>query len=219
MSRALCAGVFVADSSCPLLQLQDLTFSAVGFYIEAMTDSRAFDPGAYYAFDLARGAVHTRHGERVLMLSTDTLGPLVSTAVRHGDLTAVRLLGKRIGEDAVRSLGGDAKTASPEAVVNHASGTLSLLGWGVLALERWGRALVIALDGAPQLDPDRLGLAALLGGLLTSLGGRDIACVPVNDGMRFVIVHPSIAETVWTWTKEGKPLADVVARLAPEASA
>src|SRR5689334_11554679 len=123
-----------------------------------MTEARGFDPGAYYAFDLARGAVHTRHGERVLLLSADTVGPLVSTAVRHGDLTSVRTLGKRMGEDAMRSLGGDVKTASPEAVVTHARGILALLGWGTLGMERWGRALVVALEGAPQLDADRLGL-------------------------------------------------------------
>jgi hypothetical protein len=196
-----------------------LTFSAVGFYIEAMTESRGFDPGAFYAFDLARGAVHTRHGERVLVLSADTLGPLVSTAARHGDLTSIRTLGKRIGEEAGRSLGDEAKASTPEAVVAHTSGTLALLGWGTLSLERWGKALVLVLDGAPQLDSERLGLAALLGGMLTSLGGRDVACVPAHDPARFIIVHPGIAETVWTWTKEGKSVVEVISRLVPEGSA
>ncbi len=199
---------------------QDLTFVSVGFYIEAMSaiESRGFDPGGYFAFDLGRGAVHTRHGERVLVLASDVLGPLVSTAVRQGDLTAVRMLGKRIGEDATRSLGGEVKGATPEAVITHASGMLSLLGWGTLSLERWGLALVLALEGAPPLDAERLGLAALLGGVLTTLGGRDVACVPVN-GTRFVIVHPSIAEEVWSWSKEGKELASILARLQPEQAA
>lgn len=178
----------------------------------------SFDPGAYYAFDLARGAVHTRYGERVLVLSADVLGPLVSNAARHGDLTAVRALGKHIGEDAARSLGQDAKEASPEAVLNHVSGMLALLGWGVVTLERWGGALVLSLSGAPALDPERLGLAALLGGVLTSLGGRDVACVPVASASKFVIVHPNIAETVWTWAKEGAELAQIVARLTQEAA-
>lgn len=181
-------------------------------------ESRGFDPGGYFAFDLARGAVHTRHGERVLVLASDVLGPLVSTAVRGGDLTAVRMLGKRIGEDAQRSLGTDIRSAAPESVITHASGMLSLLGWGTLLLERWGPALVLALEGAPQLDSERLGLAALLGGVLTSLGGRDVACVPVN-GTRFVIVHPSIAEAVWSWSKEGKDLPSILARLQPEQAA
>ncbi|MDB4972496.1 MAG: hypothetical protein JWN48_837 [Myxococcaceae bacterium] len=199
---------------------QDLTFSCAGFYIEAMTasETRGFDPGGYFAFDLARGAVHTRHGERVLVLASDVLGPLVSTAVRQGDLTAVRMLGKRIGEDAARSLASDVKAAAPEAVTTHVNGMLSLLGWGTLTLERWGQALVLALEGAPSLDNERLGLAALLGGAFTSLGGRDVACVPV-DGTRFVIVHPSIAEAVWSWSKEHKDLASIIARLSPEPAA
>jgi hypothetical protein len=45
-----------------------------------------------------------------------------------------------------------------------------------------------------------------------------VACVPV-DGTRYVIVHPSIAESVWSWTKEGAGLATVIARLAPEQAA
>jgi hypothetical protein len=183
-----------------------------------ISPSSAFDPGDYYAFDLSRGAVHTRHGERVLVLSTEVIGPLVSTAARHGDLTAVRALGKRIGEDATRSLGDDARRGSPEAVLTHVSGTLALLGWGTLSLERWGSALVLCLAGAPSLDPDRLGLAALLGGVLTTLGGRDVACVPIGGGARFVIVHPNIAETVWAWAKEGAELGQIVGRLAVEAA-
>jgi hypothetical protein len=183
-----------------------------------MTSSEtSFDPGGYLAFDLARGAVHTRHGERVLVLSADVLGPLVSTAARHGDLTAVRALGKHIGEDAARSLGRDARGATPEAVITHIGGTLALLGWGTLSLERWGGALVLSLHGAPVLDAERLGLAALLGGMLTSLGGQDVACVPVTSGARFVVVHPGVAETVWGWAKEGLELSSIISRLAQEA--
>lgn len=180
-----------------------------------------FDPGEYYAFDLARGAVHTRHGERVLVLSADVLGPLVSTAARHGDLTAVRGLGKHIGDDASRSLGGEVRRATPEAVLTHISGTLAVLGWGTLSLERWGAALVLSLQGAPVLDAERLGLAALLGGVLTSVGGQDVACVPIAGqvgGARFLIVHPGVAETVWGWAREGAELPAIVARLAQEAA-
>ena len=183
------------------------------------SESAGFDPAAYYTFDLAVGAVRNRHGDRVLVFSADAVGPLVATAARHGDLTSVRTFGKRMGEYAAQSLSADAGSSAPELVLNHASGTLSLLGWGQLSLERWGRALVLRLDGAPDLDGGRLGLAALLGGLFTSLGGQDVACVPVGEASRFIVVHPQVAETVWTWTKEGAGLPEVVARLMPEGSA
>jgi hypothetical protein len=185
------------------------------------SETSSFDPGGYYAFDLARGAVHTRHGERVLVLSADVLGPLVSTAARHGDLTAVRGLGKHIGDAAARSLGADTRRSTPEAVLTHVNGTLALLGWGALTLERWGSALVLALHGAPALDAERLGLAALLGGVLTSVGGQDVACVPIPGGAggsRFVVVHPGVAETVWSWAKDGADLANIVGRLGQEAA-
>jgi hypothetical protein len=178
-----------------------------------------FDPAGYFAFDLARGSVHTRHGDRVLMLSSDVISPLVATAARHGDLTAVRGLGKRMGEHAARSLGGDVGAQEPERVLEHAAATLALLGWGVLGMERWGAALVLVLEGSPQLDADCLGLAALLGGLLTSLGGRDVACVPVGHTARFVVVHPQVAETVWSWAKDGVSLAEIVGRLAEDEAA
>jgi len=194
-----------------------LTFFSDAFYIEAMTTSeaRGFDPREFYAFDLARGAVSTRHGERMLVLSSDAVATLVASAAKHGDLTAVRALGKRIGEEAQASLASDVRGASPEAVATHAAGVLSLLGWGAFSFERWGHALVIVLEGAPELDPGKLGLASLLGGMLTALSGRDIACVPVSSG-RFVVVHPSVAEQVFTWSTEGSDLAQIVAKLGAE---
>ena len=74
------------------------------------TEARGFDPEKFYAFDLSRGAVSTRHGDRVLVLASDAVASLVASAVKHGDLTGVRALGKRIGEEAASSLGGMATT-------------------------------------------------------------------------------------------------------------
>jgi len=183
-----------------------------------MTEPR-FDPGGFYQFDLARGAVRTREGGRVLILSDAVLSPLVTAAVEKGDLTAVRRLGKHIGEQVLEGLGGaNAADASPETVLTHAAGILALFGWGKLGFERWGRALVVAVDHAPTLDDDRLGIAALLGGMLSSLARREVACVPV-DGARFVVLDPSIAEKVWAWSRDGVDLAGIVGRLAPSEAA
>ncbi len=179
------------------------------------SEARGFDPEKFYAFDLARGSVSTRHGERVLVMASEAVATLVASAVKHGDLTGVRALGKRIGEEAASSLATDVRGATPEAVVTHAAGVLALWGWGALHLERWGNALVLVLEGAPDLDPGKLGHASLLGGMLTSLSGRDIACVPVSSG-RFVVVHPSVAEQVFSWSQEGSDLSQIIAKLHAE---
>jgi hypothetical protein len=112
-----------------------------------------------------------------------------------------------------QSLEGDASSHTPEVVLTHASSVLALFGWGRVAFERWGDALVAVAEGVPTLDEDRLGIAALLGGMFSSLAGRDVACVPI-DQLRFVLVDPAIAEQVWLWAKDGDDLPTIVGRLA-----
>ena len=88
----------------------------------------SFDPGGYFEFDLARGAVRARGGERVLVLAGDVLAPLVSAAVGNGDLTAVRKMGRQLGEAVLQEL--NAPMDQPmEAVLGHAAAGPSR-GWG-----------------------------------------------------------------------------------------
>ena len=188
---------------------QDLTFLRVGFYIEAMTASETtrFRPRQTTLRSTWPAEPCTRATASVCSCcSADVLGPLVSTAARHGDLTAVRSLGKRIGEDAARSLGQrcPARLARGRAQPRQRHAGAARLGHAV-ARALGPRAGADAPGRARRSIADRLGLAALLGGMLTSLGGRDVACVPVG-GTRFVVVHPSIAETVWGWAKDGSEL-------------
>jgi hypothetical protein len=175
----------------------------------------AFDPAGFYEFDLARGAVRTRAGTRVIMLSDDVLAPLVSATVQRGDMTALRRLGQRVGEQAAELLGPASGDAEPETVLSHAAGCVALFGFGRLRFEQWGDALVATLEGEPLFDADRLGVAALLGGVMTALAGRDVACVPAGKRGQFVVVDPSVAPDVFTWAKAGADVASIVAKLAP----
>lgn len=177
----------------------------------------AFDPGGFFEFDLARGAVRARGGERVVLLSDAALAPLVATAVKSGDVTAVRKLGKRLGEAAAASL-DDPAGDPPEVVLGRAADVLSLFGWGRLRVERWGDALVARVEDPPTLDDAHLGVAALLGGLFGALADRDVACVPVGSAGTFVLVDPSVAAQVWKWSRAGDAIGAIVARLAPEGS-
>ncbi|NOY94381.1 MAG: hypothetical protein GXP55_24655 [Deltaproteobacteria bacterium] len=177
-----------------------------------------FDPGDFFHIDLAHGAMNTRGGQRVLVLSDTVVAPLVSAAVQNGDLTALRELGRVVGAHVESSLGGSPRAASAEDVLGHARAALALFGWGRLCFERWGEALVASLSGLPRLDEDHLGVAALLGGLVSALAEAEVACVPVGDD-RFLVVDPSVAEQIWTWSREGADLATLVAHLAaPEAA-
>lgn len=183
-----------------------------------MTEAQ-FDPNSFFQFDLAQGQVISRDGERVLVLSQKVLGPLVSTAVKSGDLTAVRELGNQLGSYVKTSLGQPADDISPAIVLNYIASVMALYGWGRLRMEQWGDALLLKVDKLPPLDQENLAVAALLGGVLSTLCSREVACVPAGDDNRYLVVDPNIAERVWSWFKNGDSVAEIVSKLAiPEGS-
>ena len=173
-----------------------------------------FDPGGFFQFDLAHGAVRTRGGARVLVVSESVLAPLINAAVANGDLTAVRSLGSQLGSIVASSLGGPSGSLSPSEVLGHAASVMSLYGWGRLRLETWGDALVLDVDGLPPLDEHNLPVPALPGGLFPPLSKSEVACVPVARTSKYVMVDPSVAEQVWAWSKGGENLAAITARLS-----
>ncbi|MBW2684743.1 MAG: hypothetical protein JRE19_02365 [Deltaproteobacteria bacterium] len=170
-----------------------------------MHDGR-FDPSGFYEFNLTGGMVRARTGERVVILSEDVLSSLVAAAARDGDLTPLRRLGELLGVQVLGSV------LSPEAVLGHASAVTALFGWGRLAFERWGSALVIVLRDKPELDEDELGAAALLGGMFSEISQRQVSCVPTGDS-KFIMVDFEVAETVWGWFKDGADLPAIVGML------
>ena len=173
----------------------------------------SFDPGGFFQFDLAKGSVRSRGGSRVLLVSESVLAPLINTAVANGDLTAVRSLGSQLGMLIASSLGAPANTLQASQVIGHAGTMMSLFGWGRLRLEQWGDALVLHVDGLPPLDEDNLAVAALLGGLFSTLCSTEVACVPIGRTASYMMVDPRIAEQVWTWAKEGESLASISSKL------
>ena len=179
-----------------------------------MHDGR-FDPGGFYEFNLGGGTVRTRTGERVIMLSEAVLSSLVAAAARDGDLTPLRRLGELLGEHVLGGLDRPASVLTPEAILGHVSAVTALFGWGRLTFERWGPALVIALQGKPELDEDDLGAAALLGGMFSEISQRQVSCVPTGDS-KFVMVDFEVAETVWGWFKDGADLPTIMGMLQPK---
>ena len=173
-----------------------------------------FDPTGFFQFDLARGSVTTQNGARVLVLSEKVLAPLIATAVRGGDLTAVRELGNQFGAYVASTLGQPATQLPPEVVMAHAGSVMALYGWGRVQLERWGDALALDVEHIPPLDSENLAVAALLGGMFSTFSGSEVACVPVAASRRYLVVDSAVAERVWTWAKNGDGLGAIVSRLS-----
>ncbi len=167
-----------------------------------MTEPR-LDPAGFYELDLSRGTVHTRAGDRVVVLTDHVARALLR------EPSVLRDLGEAMGAEAARHL-GDAPSATPERALAEGAAALGVFGWGRLGFERWGDALVATLDEAPT--ESREALAALLTGFFSRLTGRAVECVPSGDG-KYVMVHPAIAATVRSWAAGGAEVPAIVGRL------
>ena len=173
-----------------------------------------FNPSGSVSFDLVRGRVDCG-GDHVLV-PADALIDLC----RHAGDDAVSDFGRRLGTAAGRRvaerLGEGRTSATLEDVLDHLGGELALLGLGSLGLERWGRALVLTVDGGPfgqQLD--RL-LGAVLEGALQRAFGRDCHAAKLTRDdrqVRFLIASEGLASTVKTWLSSGLSYGDALTRL------
>lgn len=179
-----------------------------------------FNPSGSVSFDLSRGRVDC-DGEHVLV-PADALLDLC----RHTGDDAITDFGRRLGTAAGRRvagrLGESAAGATLEEVLDHLGGELALLGLGSLGLERWGRALVLSIEGGPfgqQLD--RL-LGAVLEGALQRAFGRDCHATKLmrdDRTVRFLIGSASAAGKVSQWLGSGLSYGDALTRLQTSGAA
>lgn len=152
----------------------------------------------------------------MLLVSAESL----DAVARQLDPSALPALGRGLGavagRAAARALGGpDGVTAASIEEVTHALAfELSLRGLGLLAIERWGRALVLALDW-PALDDDDLN-AFVLEGALSVATGRQTPCLSLGrDGsvVRALVANPRTIARARGMLTAGLTWGDVLARL------
>jgi hypothetical protein len=177
-----------------------------------------FNPSGSVSFDLVRGRVDCG-GEHVLV-PADALIDLCRAAGDDALSDFGRRLGTTIGRRIADRLGDSVSGATMEDILDHLGGELAVLGLGSLGLERWGRALVLTIDGGPfgpQLD--RL-LGAVLEGALQRAFGRDCHAVKLirdDRQVRFLITNAASASKVNEWLGSGLSYGDALTRLQTSA--
>jgi hypothetical protein len=173
-----------------------------------------FNPAGAVRFDLARGRVELG-GEQVL-IAADALADLCRAAGHEATVDFGRRLGTSIGRRVSERLAGAINDVSLEEAVDHLGGELALCGLGSLAIERWGRAMVLIVSGAPfGMNLDVL-LGATLEGALQRAFGRDVEVVKLgrdDRDVRFFVTNASAAGRVREWIGAGETYADALARL------
>ncbi len=197
-----------------------------------MPDLR-FDPSKTVTFELALGRVHHQDGapSACLIVPADALFALVRAAGVDAGHAFARALGASIGARIVERLGSapsddpskarpsrsdQLRASSVEAVVEHLAGELAVGGFGALTLERWGRAVVLVVDGSPfGLEGDPL-VEAILGGAAEAAFGPRATVTLLEGGpsrARFFLGGRAGIDKVRRWLAAGVPWGEALVRL------
>jgi hypothetical protein len=139
-----------------------------------------FDPTRAVRFDLPRGSVLAGGDERHVLLPCSALDDLVLVAGTEAAAAVGRALGGAIGKRIAARLGGagGVRGASVESVVAEIAGELAVAGIGAASIERWGRALVVAVDRpAPS---DLTFLASIVEGVLEAASSARVRCASLG---------------------------------------
>jgi|GEM_PF-495735 len=172
-----------------------------------------FDPTRAIVYDLARGQLKDEEGASRLNLPMHLVARLCEQAGEAAASDFAQGLGGEIGRRVADRLGEETGGASVEAWTEHLGGQLALVGLGDVAVERWGRALVLRVSAAPE------GASALLDKVLSAALqralGRDVAAVlfPTDGVASFLVLSPDAADKARSLAKSGSSLAQVVEEL------
>ena len=173
------------------------------------------DPQRAIRFDLTRGSVHAAGDERTVLLPARVISDLIAAAGAEVGAVAAHQIGGSMGKRVSDQLGGsEGVRSSPlEAVVSGLAAELSVAGFGVFSLERWGRAVVLTVEHAPAIEGGFI--AAMLQGALETASGQPVRCALIAaDGvLRVLVASQGTLERVRGWLAEGTGWADALARL------
>jgi hypothetical protein len=172
-----------------------------------------FDPTHSLEFNLDRGSVKLSGSLERVLLPADAL----TTLLRGADAETRRDFARRLGTEAGRRVAERLdSSATAEAVVEHLGGEVALMGLGSLGFERWGRVLVVTVQGSPlRGEGDEL-LAGIVEGAMQRAFGRSSTVVVLgrDDALvRLLVVSSATAERVRGWLGSGVSWGDVLSRL------
>ncbi len=182
-----------------------------------------FDPTLALKLDFDQGQVTLRGQGPCLVVPKGALLDLLSNAGDEATSNFGQQLGTEVGRRMVENLGSGIDTASIEAFVEHLGGELALLGLGALSVERWGKALVLVVEGGPAGETGVALASAVISGALQRALSRDVAVVELmksDSTLRLLVVSKAAGDEVKQWLSEEVPWGSVLTRLhAPRGNA
>jgi hypothetical protein len=164
-------------------------------------------------FDLSQGTVSGAGGERMLLVPTRALDEAFRVGGAAAGTAVATLIGQVCGERAAAVLGNRSAVAAAtiESVATALGAELSLAGLGVLDIERWGKALVLAVHH--PVTENALLVAAMCEGAMHAATGRDLSCVALGseEGVaRILVASKSTADRAKALVEKGESWRSIV---------
>ena len=167
--------------------------------------------------------------ERALLVPVNALVLALADAPKSTIALVARSLGESIGRRAAGRFGGPdgVREADVDSVVTSLAAEVALAGFGVLVLERWGRALVLLLTAAPRISSDFFAplLESALGTATSWRNRASLVCTLLDDpgraaglrasedGARYLISSANTAGHVQRTMETGVDWAEALHRL------
>jgi hypothetical protein len=180
-----------------------------------MVPASSFDPTHAVRFDLPHGSVRAGEDEPVLLVPTSALEEIVLAAPPHAVEALGRALGGAIGRRAAARM-SDPASASVEEFATQLSGEAAIAGVGVVAIERWGRALVVAVSESPLVGAL---LSPLVASAIEAATGRRAWCTLLSRDervARILVGSERTVQRVRDWIAAGTSWGDALFRLHAE---
>jgi hypothetical protein len=175
----------------------------------------SFDPTHAVRFDLPHGSVRTGGAdESVLLVPANALESLALSGPPEVVADFGRALGEAIGRRAAARV--DPHAASLEVFVTELAGEAAIAGVGRMGIERWGRALVVVVEGTKL--PSAL-LAPLVGGAVEAATGRRVASSLLSRDehtARVLVASEGGVARVREWVASGVPWGQALTKLHEE---
>jgi hypothetical protein len=175
-----------------------------------------FDPAQALKIDLSRGKLTLLGSSGRVLVPTDTLVDLLAASSAQAIKAFGAGIGTDIGRRVAERLGSAIERASVELYLEHLGGELALIGLGCLSIERWGKALVLCVDGLSDSEALKSAVLSIIEAALQRSLSRDVAVLLLSKGdgtVRFLVVGRHAETTVEQWLASGISCGDVLVRL------
>jgi hypothetical protein len=173
----------------------------------------SFDSTHAVRFDLALGSVRAgNHEERLLLVPSSALDDLILSASAEAVDGFARAIGAAIGRRVAARV-GSGSDSSVEAFVVQLAGECAIAGVGTVALERWGRAMVVVLEHSPL--PTAF-LCPVVAAAIEAAAGRSVSCMLLtrdNAAARVLVTSEGAAARAREWIASGLPWGEALTRL------